>query len=53
VVIVAMVEGVMLGMGVGGGAIGDEAVIKMDSIPASVVEFSMLVTNDDTDELSC
>nr|GFD51217.1 hypothetical protein [Tanacetum cinerariifolium] len=43
VVIVALVEGVMI----------DEAVIKMDSTPASLVGFSMLVTNDDTDELSC
>nr|GFB15327.1 hypothetical protein [Tanacetum cinerariifolium] len=63
VVIVAMVEGVMIGVGVGRGvmigvgvgrgAIEDEAVVKMDSTAASVVEFSMLVTNDDTDELSC
>nr|GFD34694.1 hypothetical protein [Tanacetum cinerariifolium] len=47
VVIVAMVEGVMIGVGVGRGAIEDEAVVKMDSTAASVVEFSMLVTNDD------
>nr|GEZ02064.1 hypothetical protein [Tanacetum cinerariifolium] len=36
------------------GATEDEAVAKIDSIPALLVGFSMLITNcDDTDELSC
>nr|GFA19515.1 hypothetical protein [Tanacetum cinerariifolium] len=54
VVMVVMMDGVIIGIGVGRGSIEDEAVIKIDSIPTSLVRFSMLVTNcDDTDELSC
>nr|GEZ89028.1 hypothetical protein [Tanacetum cinerariifolium] len=41
------------GVGVCRDTIGDDAVVKIDSTPASLIGFSMLVTNDDTDELSC
>nr|GFD12991.1 hypothetical protein [Tanacetum cinerariifolium] len=50
---VAMVDGVIIGVDVGRGATEDEAIAKIDSIPTSLVGFSMLVTNcDDTGELS-
>nr|GFC13030.1 hypothetical protein [Tanacetum cinerariifolium] len=61
VVIVAMVEGVIVGAVIGRGATvvgvctsNCDVVLKIDSIPTSNVGLSMLITNcDDTDELCC
>nr|GFC18842.1 hypothetical protein [Tanacetum cinerariifolium] len=53
VVIVAIMKGVIIGVGVGRDTIGEDAVVKIDSTPTSLVGFNMLVTNDDTYELSC
>nr|GFD19801.1 hypothetical protein [Tanacetum cinerariifolium] len=53
VVIVAMVEGVSIGVGVSRDTIGEDVVIKIDSTPTSLIGFNILDTNDDIDELSC
>nr|GFB98477.1 hypothetical protein [Tanacetum cinerariifolium] len=53
VVIVAMVEGVMIGVGVSRDTIGEDVIVKIDSTPTSLIGFNMLDTNDDIDELSC
>nr|GFC87081.1 hypothetical protein [Tanacetum cinerariifolium] len=42
VVIVAMVDGVIIGVG--------DVVVKMDSTPSSLSGFNMLETNDDIEE---
>nr|GFB50768.1 hypothetical protein [Tanacetum cinerariifolium] len=53
VVIVAMVEGVIIGVGVSRDTIGEDVVVKIDSTPTSLIGFNILDTNDDIDELSC
>nr|GFA86042.1 hypothetical protein [Tanacetum cinerariifolium] len=53
VVIVAMVEGVIIGVGVLRDTIREDVVVKIDSTPTSLIGFNMLDTNDDIDELSC
>nr|GFC71957.1 hypothetical protein [Tanacetum cinerariifolium] len=53
VVVVVMMDGVIVDVGEGRGATKDEAVVKMDSIPGSIIGFNRLVTNDDVNELSC
>nr|GFC89592.1 hypothetical protein [Tanacetum cinerariifolium] len=52
VVIVAIVERVIIGVGVGRDTIGEDAVVKIDSTPTSLIGFNMLDTNEDIDELS-
>nr|GFD41869.1 hypothetical protein [Tanacetum cinerariifolium] len=47
VVIVAMVEGVIIGVGVSREIIGEDVVVKIDSTPTSLSGFNMLDTNDD------
>nr|GFD28641.1 hypothetical protein [Tanacetum cinerariifolium] len=42
VVIVAMVEGVLIGVGVSRDTIGEDVVVKIDSTPASLSGFNML-----------
>nr|GFD01559.1 hypothetical protein [Tanacetum cinerariifolium]GFD41378.1 hypothetical protein [Tanacetum cinerariifolium] len=44
VVIVAMVEGVIIGVGVSRDTIGEDVVVKIDSTPTSLVGFNMLDT---------
>nr|GFD11903.1 hypothetical protein [Tanacetum cinerariifolium] len=53
VVIVAMVEGVIIGVGVSRETIGEDVVVNIDSTPTSLSGFNMLDTNDDIDELFC
>nr|GFD48441.1 hypothetical protein [Tanacetum cinerariifolium] len=53
VVIVAMVEGVIIGVGGSRDTIGEDVVMKIDSTPTSLIGFNILDTNDDIDELSC
>nr|GFC89996.1 hypothetical protein [Tanacetum cinerariifolium] len=53
VVIVAMVEGVIIGVGVSRDTIGEDVAVKIDSTPTLLIGFNMLDTNDDIDELSC
>nr|GFC83521.1 hypothetical protein [Tanacetum cinerariifolium] len=53
VVIVAMVEGVIIGVGASRDTIGEDVVMKIDSTPTSLIGFNMLDTNDDIDELDC
>nr|GFB24750.1 hypothetical protein [Tanacetum cinerariifolium] len=53
VVIVAMVKGVIIGVGVSRDIIGEDVIVKIDSTPTSLIGFNMLDTNDDIDELSC
>nr|GFC04966.1 hypothetical protein [Tanacetum cinerariifolium] len=53
VVIVAMVEGVIIGVGVSRDTIGEDVVVKIDSTPTSLIGFNILDTNDYIDELSC
>nr|GFD62149.1 hypothetical protein [Tanacetum cinerariifolium] len=53
VVIVAMVEGFIIGVRVSRDAIGEDVVVKIDLTPTSLIEFNMLDTNDDIDELFC
>nr|GFC39950.1 hypothetical protein [Tanacetum cinerariifolium] len=52
VVIVAMVEGVIIGVGVSRETIREDVVVKIDSTPTSLIGFNTLDTNDDIDELS-
>nr|GFD58053.1 hypothetical protein [Tanacetum cinerariifolium] len=51
VVIVAMVEGFIIGVGVSRNTIEEDDVVKIDSTPTSLIGFNMLDTNDDIDEL--
>nr|GFC56151.1 hypothetical protein [Tanacetum cinerariifolium] len=53
VVIIAMVEGVIIGVGGSRDTIGEDVVVKIDSTPTSMSGFNMLDTNDDIEELSC
>nr|GFD20747.1 hypothetical protein [Tanacetum cinerariifolium] len=53
VVDVEMMDGVIVDWGEGIGVTVDEPVVKMDSIPGSIIRFNRLVTNDDVEELSC
>nr|GFD28544.1 hypothetical protein [Tanacetum cinerariifolium] len=53
IVVVVMMDGVIVDLGEGIGVTVDEPVVKMDSIPGSIIGFNRLVTNDDIDELSC
>nr|GFC27988.1 hypothetical protein [Tanacetum cinerariifolium] len=53
VVIVAMVEGVIIDVGVSRDTIGEDVVVKIDSTPTSLIGFSILDMNDNIDELSC
>nr|GFC18076.1 hypothetical protein [Tanacetum cinerariifolium] len=53
VVIVAMVEGVIIGVGDSRDTIWEDVVVKIDSTPTSLSGFNMLDTNDDIEELSC
>nr|GFC98041.1 hypothetical protein [Tanacetum cinerariifolium] len=53
VVIVAMVEGVIIGVGGTRDTLWEDVVVKIDSTPSSLSGFNMLETNDDIEELSC
>nr|GFC48307.1 hypothetical protein [Tanacetum cinerariifolium] len=53
VVIVAMVEGVIIGVGGSRDTIWEDVVVKIDSTPTSLSGFNMLDMNDDIEELSC
>nr|GFB29048.1 hypothetical protein [Tanacetum cinerariifolium] len=53
VLVVVMIDGVIIDVGKGRGVTEDEAFVKIDSIPGSIIRFNKLVTNDDVDELSC
>nr|GEV15904.1 hypothetical protein [Tanacetum cinerariifolium] len=53
VVIVAMVEGVIIGVGGSRETIWEDVVVKIDSTSTSLSRFNMLDTNDDIEELSC
>nr|GFD25802.1 hypothetical protein [Tanacetum cinerariifolium] len=53
VVIVAMVEGVIIGVRVSRDTIEEDVVVKIDSTPTSLIGFNILDTNDDIDELFC
>nr|GEZ93691.1 hypothetical protein [Tanacetum cinerariifolium] len=53
VVIVAMVKGVIIGVGGSRDTIWEDVVVKIDSTPTSLSGFSMLDTKDDIEELSC
>nr|GFD38364.1 hypothetical protein [Tanacetum cinerariifolium] len=53
VVIVAMVKGIIIGVGVSRDTIEEDVIVKIDSTPTSLIGFNMLDTNDDIDELSC
>nr|GFC15911.1 hypothetical protein [Tanacetum cinerariifolium]GFC65432.1 hypothetical protein [Tanacetum cinerariifolium] len=53
VVIVAMVEGVIIGVGGSRDTIWEDVVVKIDSTPTSLIGFNMLDTKDDIEQLSC
>nr|GFC06155.1 hypothetical protein [Tanacetum cinerariifolium] len=53
VVIVAMGEGVIIGVGGIRDTIWEDVFVKIDSTPSSLSGFNMLETNDDIEELSC
>nr|GFA34133.1 hypothetical protein [Tanacetum cinerariifolium] len=53
VVVVVMMDGVIVDLGEGIGVTVDEPVVKMDSIPGSIIGFNRLITNDDVNKLSC
>nr|GFD48309.1 hypothetical protein [Tanacetum cinerariifolium] len=53
VVIVAIVEGVIIGVRDSRDTIWEDVVVKIDSTPTSLSRFNMLYTNDDIEELYC